>query len=84
MLEFHYDNLFRIVEPHTFGLTKTGKDTLAAFQIDGESIRGSIPCWGKFYIEKILNLKISEDNFKGEREGYTRSDSRMIEIYCEL
>lgn len=84
ILEFDYDGHFRIVEPHTAGVSKKGKDTLAAFQIAGESNRVQVPDWGQFSIDKIENLNVLDSTFEGERPGYTRGDSRMVEIYVEL
>lgn len=84
LLEFTYDGYFRIVEPHTVGISRTGKETLAAFQIDGDSNRGSVPCWGQFSVSKIENLQILDEIFTRTRPGYTRGDSRMDEIFSKL
>lgn len=84
LMEFNYDGNFRIVEPHTVGISKTGKEMLSAYQIDGNSNRGEVPCWGQFSISKIENLNVLSDKFTGTRNGYTRGDSRMSEIFTEL
>ncbi len=84
LLEFTYDGYFRIVEPHTAGISRTGKDSLSAYQTEGDSNRGSVPCWGQFTVSKIENLQILDETFSGMRQGYTRGDSRMDEIFAEL
>jgi hypothetical protein len=84
LLEFNYDGYFRVVEPHTVGISKTGKESLSAFQIDGDSNRGTVPCWGQFTVSKIENLIVLNDEFNGERPGYTKGDSRMDEILAEV
>lgn len=84
IIEFYYDNHYRIVEPHTFGVSKKGNDTLSAYQIDGSSDKGSVPDWKQFTISKIESMKILNETFIQERDGYTRGDSRMISIYSEL
>jgi predicted DNA-binding transcriptional regulator YafY len=84
ILEFDYEGQFRVVEPHTVGISKTGKHMLSAFQIDGESNKIKIPDWGQFSISKITHLNIQGNEFKGIRHGYTRGDSRMVEIFSEL
>lgn len=84
MLEFDYDGHFRVVEPHTVGISKTGKEMLAAYQVDGESNRVKVPDWGQFSVSKIENLEVLNDVFDGTRPGYTRGDSRMDEIFAEL
>jgi predicted DNA-binding transcriptional regulator YafY len=84
LLEFEYDGLHRVVEPHTVGISKTGKESLSAFQTSGESARGSVPCWGQFSLSKIENLNVLDDNFIGTQPGYSKGDSRMSRIYAEL
>lgn len=84
LLEFTYDGLHRIVEPHTIGISNTGKTSLAAYQTKGDSSRGNVPDWGQFTVPKIENLKVLDDTFTGTRPGYTKNDSRMKIIIEEL
>lgn len=84
LLEFVYDGFHRIVEPHTVGISKTGKESLSAYQTRGDSARGSVPCWGQFILSKIEDLKVLDDNFTGTQFGYAKVDSRMSRIYAEL
>lgn len=84
LLEFYYKNHYRIVEPHTFGISSKGNENLSAFQIDGTSERNNVPDWGLFTIDKIVALKILNENFVGTRPKYTKGDSRMVEIFAEL
>lgn len=84
LLEFHYDGHYRLIEPHTFGVSSKGNDTLSAYQTEGTSDRGKVPDWKQFTVSKIVGLKTLENTFSGTREGYTRGDSRMSEIYAEL
>jgi len=37
LLEFFYNDHYRVVEPHTFGVSKKGNENLSVFQIDGTS-----------------------------------------------
>ena len=84
LLGFYYKNHHRIVEPHTFGISSKGNENLSAFQIDGTSERNNVPDWVLFTIDKIVDLKILNESFVGTRPKYTKGDSRMIKIYCEL
>lgn len=84
LLEFYYNDHFRVVEPHTFGVSSKGNDNLSAFQIDGTSERNNGQDWGLFSIDKMDGLKILNENFEGTRPKYSKGDSRMIEIYKEL
>jgi len=80
LLEFDYNGHHRIVEPHTYGVSSTGKDTLAAFQTQGTSDKGTVPDWKQFTVDKVKHLKASGTTFTGTRPGYTRGDSRMTKF----
>ncbi len=84
LLEFYYDGHHRVVEPHTLGISKTGKEQLSAFQVAGQSNRVKVPDWGLFSLDKIEGLTVLSDSFSGTRPGYTAGDSRMTDIFAEL
>lgn len=84
LVEFHYDGHYRLVEPHTFGVSTKGNDTLSAYQVQGTSDKGNVPDWKLFTISKIVGFKKSDETFLGTRKGYTKGDSRMSKIYAEL
>lgn len=84
LLEFRYNGHRRLVEPHTYGVSTIGNDTLSAYQVGGTSNKGNVPDWKQFTISKITGLKKSDKTFSGTRKGYTKGDSRMSKIYAEL
>ncbi|WP_294324487.1 hypothetical protein [uncultured Chryseobacterium sp.] len=84
LLEFSYDGHHRVVEPHTFGVSTKGNDSLSAYQVEGTSDQGIVPDWKLFTVTKIMGLKKSDKTFSGTRPGYTKGDSRMSKIYAEL
>ncbi len=43
LLEFSYDGHQRVVEPHTFGVSTKGNDSLSAYQVEGQVITDSFP-----------------------------------------
>jgi len=84
LIEFYYDGFYRKVEPHTLGVSKKGNDLLAAYQVEGGSKEGKVPEWKQFNLEKIERLNVLAESFTNPRSGYTKDDSRMVKIYCEL
>lgn len=84
LLEFSYNGHQRVVEPHTFGVSTKGNDSLSAYQIEGTSDKGVVPDWKLFTTSKIVGLKKSDQTFSGTRHGYRKGDSRMSKIYEEL
>lgn len=84
LLEFSYDGHQRVVEPHTFGVSTKGNDSLSAYQVEGTSDKGVVPDWKLFTISKIVGFKKSDKTFLGTRPEYRKGDSRMSIIYAEL
>lgn len=84
LLEFSYNGHQRVVEPHTFGVSTKGNDSLSAYQVEGTSDKGVVPDWKLFTTSKIVELKKIDQTFSGTRHGYRKSDSRMAKIYEEL
>ena len=83
LLEFYYDGGARIVEPHCYGITKSGNEALRAYQVGGYSSSGSMG-WKMFELSKSRNLKVLDENFSSPRQGYKKGDKSMRKIYCEL
>lgn len=81
-IKFDYDEMERIVEPHTFGCNFKGNDVLRAFQFAGESSKG-LNFFKLYSISKIKNLEVYGE-FSEPRDGYTKGDSAMETIYAEL
>ena len=84
VIEFYYKGDFRIVEPFVIGVSSTGKDSLRAFQVDGNSTDSSSFSWKLFTVDKISNLSVSEENFTGQREHYNPNDTALNPIYARI
>lgn len=84
LISFDYDNGVRIVEPYCYGISRTGKEVLRAYQVDGESTSGEFIGWKLFSLKKVCNIKILNQQFNTTREGYNPQDSVMTEIFCNL
>jgi len=82
LLEFTYDGLVRIVEPHVYGVTD-GKYELLVYQIRGQSRSGGLPNWRRVILNKVTNMKILDESFSGRRptpSGKHSSFDRTIAI----
>jgi hypothetical protein len=82
LLGFEYEGLLRIVEPHCYGRTHKGNDTIRAFQIEGESSDGNLG-WKLFDLSKVEKAQLIGTKFF-ERTGYKKGDKAMKEIYREI
>lgn len=83
LIQFSYKEMQRIVEPHCCGVSKQGNDSVRAFQIEGES-ETDLNEWKLFTLSKMESLEILERCFSDPREGYSKGDKDLIEIYCDF
>lgn len=84
IISFYYDGLPRIVEPHAYGLTKTDREAIRAYQTGGRSVSGSIPGWRLFLLDEMSPPRDTGRSFVGTRPGYSRGDEGLPTIFCEL
>ena len=83
VLEFKYDSLPRVVEPHAHGTSSRGNEVFRGFQTEGQSSEGTLG-WKLFTVAKIESLQTSESSFDFPRPGYVKGDKGMHPVHCEL
>ena len=84
VIEFYYKDNLRIVEPFVYGISRTGKESLRAFQVAGTSADSNSVSWKLFTIEKLSNLIVKEESFVGDRELYNPDDSVITTIFARV
>ena len=84
LLQFSYDDLTRIVEPHLFGRKTSGNDVLLAWLVEGYTESDREPFWRNYAVENMDFLIMLDETFEGTRVGYNPDDKTMEEIYCRL
>lgn len=83
VLSFSYDNIDRVVEPHTVGRASTGNDLLRCYQTEGGHFTVGHE-WDLCKLSKINNLSVTGAYFDSARPGYKKGDKAMTHIYAEL
>lgn len=83
IIEFYYDGVFRVVEPHCHGWSSAGKEVVRGYQTDGSSAVSGELGWKLFSLAKISSLTITEKTF-AVRMGYSQNDKGMSSIHCQL
>jgi predicted DNA-binding transcriptional regulator YafY len=75
-----YEGTRRTVEPHTFGISRTGNLALCAWQLTGGSGQGFrlLNCYG------ISDLIMLDEVFPSARRGYRRGYPQFALISAEL
>lgn len=84
LLTFTYNGHSRTVEPHTYGVTTTGNESLLAYQTNGGHASGHKEPWHLFNLSKMEKLTLSTRSFTGPRHGYKRTKPAMKRIYIQL
>ena len=79
ILAFVYHGERRTVEPQTYGISKTGKEVLRAYQTGRGSRVGKL-----FDVSKMTELTKTAEKFKEARPGHNPKDSAMVAIFATL
>ncbi|UCC95940.1 MAG: hypothetical protein JSW40_04115 [Candidatus Omnitrophota bacterium] len=84
IVTFSYDGGTRTIEPHCYGISKSGNELLRAYQTGGYSESGKSVGWKLFSVNKISKFEVSTDTFNDSRPQYNPNDKAMSTIYCCL
>ena len=84
LLEFTYQGHHRIVEPHAYGLNRTGNEVMRCYQTGGTSRSGKVPAWRLMRVDQIKSLTVTGEHFVGGHPEYKRGNKDMSTIFCEL
>jgi len=83
LVEFRYDGMSRIAEPHCFGLSSQGNRILRAYQTAGGSAVSGQLGWKLFDESKIVGIRLTDTRFD-PRPDYNPADKGMTTILCRL
>lgn len=83
-LEIVYHGLRRIIDPHAYGIARTGNFLLRAWQISGGSRSGQATGWKLFDVKDISSVTILPSTFLGPQPAYRRGDRAMMRIFAQL
>ena len=84
VIEFTYDGQTRLVEPYVVWPSKEDEWQLGGWLVGGHSETGIGPAWRCYNIASIVNLKVLEQTFSGDRPGYNRDADRYSEACCKV
>ena len=84
LISFDYDDHYRVVEPHTFGVDKYNQVALRAYQIRGGSASEKTQGWKLFRGDYISGVTLLEETFSGPRREYRKDDEAFATIQCQL
>lgn len=84
ILNLNYGGGARVVEPHCYGVSRSGEELLRAYQTSGHSNSGESSGWKLFTVREISNIQLGAGAFSGSRPLYNGNDPSMEFIYSAL
>lgn len=78
-LRFTYNGKARLVEPQCYGVSAKGNELLRGHQLEGGPQREPL-----FDLSKMEGLIVLDETFARPGPNYTKGDSAMVRIHCEL
>lgn len=87
IVEFYYHGGYRIVEPYALGITRRGhadNESLYCYQLSGFSDINDSKGWKLYRVSEIEGIKVSREQFSGERPDYYPEKINMTEIFCRI
>lgn len=84
VIEFDYDDVHRIVEPHYYGRNSRDNAALAAYQTNVGGKKNTQPGWREYLVDKVSHLHVTTSQFVRPRDGYNPNDSRMNGYFARV
>lgn len=83
LIQLHYGQYYRVVEPYVFGSDSRGEDVLRAYQVAGfDGLQRDIG-WKWFNTRHIGNVVILSTQFQHERTGTPLPPGAIRRVYCQ-
>ena len=80
LVEFDYQGLPRVAEPHDYGITD-GTRKLLVYQVRGDSRSGGIPDWRLVEVHGINRLRVLDVKFRGGRSVPSGKHKEWDELF---
>lgn len=75
-IRFWYDNEFRTVEPHCYGRSTAGSESLIGFQLGANA-------WRWFHVEWMTRISPMSESFD-PRPDYARDVHELAEVFAQV
>jgi hypothetical protein len=87
VIEFSYHGGYRTVEPYALGITMRGdadNESLICYQTGGQNDLDQGGGWKLYRVSEMEEIKLSREQFPGNRPGYDPDNIDMVEIVCRV
>ena len=83
LIEFIYQNLRRVAEPHDYGILN-GTEHLLVYQVAGQSRSMKLPDWRLVRITEIKQLKVLDKEFSGGRPVPSSKHKKWDQLFIRV
>lgn len=83
LVRFLYASKVRVVEPHDYGVQQ-GRVRLLSYQVGGESNSGRLPAWRWIDVNRMSEVSVEKEHFKGSRGADSRQHHTWDELYARV
>ena len=83
-LRLTYDQLPRVVEVHTIGVSRADRPAMSVFQIDGQSNSDPIRDWRLMCFDECFNVALSDLPSAAPRPNYRKGAKQFKRIDAEF
>ena len=84
LLYFYYEEYFRIVEPHIFGIDRRGRDAVYGYQVAGADALGRHVGWKCYLLEDMHRVQVLDAHFVGPRVGFKPGTRHWQRLYVQM
>lgn len=84
VIQFQYSGGLRTVEPHCYGVSRTGKELLRGYQTGGYSESGNSVGWKLFEVGLMQGIAVTGQTFPNDRPLYNPNDSVMAQVIANV
>lgn len=83
-LTLTYDDLPRMVEVHTVGISKAERPAMSCYQVGGQSNEGQPLGWRMMCFDECFNVQLSNYPSNAPRPGYRKGAKTFARIEAEI
>jgi hypothetical protein len=84
LLMFAYGGAVRVAEPHLYGRSTAGHETLSAWMRPGWSRLDPEGGWRMYRVDALENLQVLPESFDAPRPGFNPQDPHFADVFCVL
>ncbi len=83
LIEFEYQHLNRVAEPHDYGI-QNGIKKLLVYQVRGDSKSSRLPDWRLVTVDSMECVRILDETFQGGRTRTVGEHKKWDQVFARV